>query len=146
LSELREFTLNRFGIYESIQYRAGFAAFFLLNVFLGVIGTFWLRVKKRKEEIGLRIAVGSSRNMLMRQMLAESLLLMAIAVIPAALVWINIVAVGLMPEDLIDFSARRFAINTLLSIGLMSIAVVLATWYPARRAAAMQPAAALHYE
>ena len=39
-------------------YVAGIA-FFLLNVLLGVVGTFWYRTQQRSAEIGLRMAMGA---------------------------------------------------------------------------------------
>ena len=35
--------------------------FLLLNIFLGIIGTFWFRTQHRRVEIALRIALGSTR-------------------------------------------------------------------------------------
>lgn len=36
--------------------------FLLLNIFLGVIGTFWFRTQQRRKEVALRLALGSSRR------------------------------------------------------------------------------------
>lgn len=36
--------------------------FLLINVFLAVIGTFWFRVNRRRNELGIRMAVGSTRS------------------------------------------------------------------------------------
>ena len=35
--------------------------FLLLNIFLGIIGTFWFRTQHRRAEIALRMALGSTR-------------------------------------------------------------------------------------
>ena len=35
--------------------------FLLTNVFLAVIGTFWFHVSRRRAELGLRMAMGSTR-------------------------------------------------------------------------------------
>jgi putative ABC transport system permease protein len=145
-SELRDSMLKTYGVYESVQYRSAFAIFFLINVFLGVIGTFWLRIEKRKEEIGIRMAVGSPKSLILKQMIGESLLLSVLALIPAIIVWANLVASDLMPKDQMDFTWQRFAVNTVFTCGLVAIAVVSATGYPACRSARIQPAEALHYE
>jgi putative ABC transport system permease protein len=146
LSVLRERMLTEQGIIETVQLRTGYALFFLINAFLGVIGTFWLRVKKRKGEIGVRMALGSSRRLVMTQMIAEGLLLSALALVPAVVVWFNLVVADVMPEDIVDFTWQRFVLNTVMTVGLINLAVALATWYPARRSANMQPTDALHYE
>lgn len=36
--------------------------FFLVNVFLAVIGTFWFHVSRRRSKLGLRMAMGSTRK------------------------------------------------------------------------------------
>lgn len=52
-------------------------AFMLVNVFFGIIGTFWLRMQNRKGEIGLRMALGAHRITLERYMYTEGLCLLA---------------------------------------------------------------------
>ena len=41
-------------------------AFMLVNVFFGIIGTFWLRAQNRRGEIGLRMALGAYDGTLRR--------------------------------------------------------------------------------
>ena len=146
MSELREQMMWQFKVYDTIQYGSFFTAFFLANVFLGILGTFWLRINKRREEIGVRMALGSSRRRLISQMHIESMMLICIAAIPAVVVWINIVMAGLLPDDRFDVTASRLALNTLFTVGLTVLATSLATWYPARKAASIPAAEALRYE
>jgi putative ABC transport system permease protein len=146
VSVLRERMLKSRGVTETVQYRTGFTLFFLINAFLGVIGTFWLRVEKRRGEIGVRMAMGSSRRRVMTQMIAEGLLLATLALVPAVVVWFNLIAADVMAVDIVDFTWQRFLLNGILTVGLTDLAVALATWYPARRSARLHPADALHYE
>ncbi len=146
INDIREFQLKAGGIYESLQNRIGFMVFFLFNVFLGIIGTFWLRIEKRKEEIGLRIAVGSSRGDVMKLMITESILLMMIALIPALLVWLNLILAEILPVDVINITWQRCLLTTIFTILPVCLIIILATWYPARKSASIQPAEALHYE
>ncbi len=62
-------------------YVAGIA-FFLLNVLLGVVGTFWYRTQQRSAEIGLRMAMGATRKGIFWQLVKEGLALLTIAFIP----------------------------------------------------------------
>ena len=39
-------------------------AFMMVNIFFGIVGTFWLRTQSRRAEIGLRAAVGASKSRL----------------------------------------------------------------------------------
>lgn len=54
------------------------AIFFMANLCLGTIGTFWLQTRKRKEEIGIRRSFGASRRRIMGEFLMEGLILTAI--------------------------------------------------------------------
>jgi len=146
MSELKDRMLWTYGVYDTLQYTTFFTVFFLVNVFLGVLGTFWLRINKRREEIGLRMALGSSRRRLVSQMHIESFVLVCIAAIPAALVWMNIVFAELLSTDNFDVTASRLVLNTVFALGLTALAAALATWYPARKAASMPAAEALRYE
>lgn len=146
INELREFALKSGGVYEAIQNRTGFAVFFLVNVFLGVIGAFWLRIKRRKEEIGLRIALGSSRRKVMKLMIMESIILMVMAAIPTMLIWFNLVNLEVLSVRNADITWQRLLLNTALTFIPLILVILLATWYPARRSANIQPAEALHYE
>ena len=65
--------------------------FFVFNVFIGLMGTFWFRTRHRRSEIALRMAMGSSRGRIRWQLLGEGLLLLALASIPALMICINMV-------------------------------------------------------
>lgn len=60
--------------------------FFLVNVFLAVIGTFWFHVSRRRSELGLRMAMGSTRKGIEGLMIGEGLLLLTIASVPGLLI------------------------------------------------------------
>ena len=122
------------------------AAFFLFNVFLCVFATFWYRTRKRRCEVALRMALGSSRRQVMRYFLLEGLVLLLMAVIPALLIALNIQWADLTVHTLVDVSAVRFVGSFGVALLLMALMIVLGIWYPARRAMQVQPAEALHDE
>ena len=62
------------------------AFFLLVNVFLGLIGTFWYRTRRRRSEIGLRMSMGSSRRNIFCLLMGEGLLLLTMAALPAMFV------------------------------------------------------------
>ncbi|MDL2310265.1 FtsX-like permease family protein [Parabacteroides sp. OttesenSCG-928-B22] len=146
MDNLRKEIFKMESIYKSIQYRSAFTVFFLVNIFLGIIATFWLRIEKRKGEIGIRIAIGSTRNQIQVQMLMESFILMLIALIPAIIVWVNIVRSDLLSTTYLPVTTQRLVLNTLITLVLVIIAIVAGTWYPAQRSAKTEVAEALHYE
>ena len=142
------------GISKEIRLRVGIMVFFLLNAALGVIGTFWFRNQARRGEIGLRMAMGSSRRKLLAQFIGEALLLMTIAAIPA--ICINI---GLANADVIKTIGEgstvgyitgskwlRFFITNGITYVALAIIVALSAWIPARRASKVHPVEALRDE
>lgn len=144
LSDYRDVQLQ--WAYNTLNYRIGFAVFFLLNIFLGVIGTFWLRINKRKSEIGLRMAVGSSRRTILWQMVGEGMVLLLIAFLPALVVCLNLVHLDLLPKQYMDVTPLRCGLTTAITLALLVLVVALGTWYPALRSSRIEPAEALHYE
>ena len=120
--------------------------FLLLNIFLGVIGTFWFRTQHRRSEIALRMAFGSTRRGVFGRLVDEGLLLLTLAAVPAALVAFNVGMAELVDVERMSFDAVRFVVAIGVTWALMSVMVVLGIWYPARRAMRVQPAEALHDE
>ena len=47
------------GSRDRLQTHSFVALFLLVNVFMGVVGTFWYRTRRRRSEIALRMSVGS---------------------------------------------------------------------------------------
>lgn len=120
--------------------------FLLVNVFLAVIGTFWFRVNRRRGELGLRMALGSSRSNLRRLVMYEGLLLMTLAAIPALLVCFNLAYLELLSTEVMKITAGRLLVVSLLTWGILAAIICLAVWYPSRKASRLEPAEALHYE
>ena len=120
--------------------------FLLLNIFLGVIGTFWFRTQHRRSEIALRMAFGSTRRGVFRRLIAEGLLLLTLAAVPAVFIAFNVGMAELVDVERMSFGGGRFAMTVLVSWLLMALMIVLGIWYPARRAMLVQPAEALHDE
>ncbi|WP_455628287.1 ABC transporter permease [Parabacteroides chinchillae] len=120
--------------------------FMLLNVFFGIIGTFWLRTQYRRGEMGLRVAVGSSRSRLEGFLYAEGISLLAFTA-PLVLIFIINMLYFDMPDTVrLPYTWWRFTVTfggTFLLLGLM---IVVGIWFPARKIAKMDPAEALHYE
>ena len=120
--------------------------FLLLNIFLGVIGTFWFRTQHRRSEIALRMAFGSTRSGVFGRLVDEGLLLLTLAAVPAVFIAFNVGMAELVDVERMPFDAVRFVVAIGVTWALMSVMVVLGIWYPARRAMRVQPAEALHDE
>lgn len=120
--------------------------FLLANIFLAIIGTFWFRISRRRSELGLRMALGSSRGGIFRFCFLEGLILLTLAAVPAILVcanllWGDIVSTTVMPQSL-----TRFLTDVLISWLVLALTILLGIAYPAWQAATLRPADALHEE
>lgn len=50
------------GDVDKVNTQTVVVVFLLVNVFLGLIGTFWFRTRRRRNEIALRLAMGSTKK------------------------------------------------------------------------------------
>lgn len=129
-------------------------AFLILNIFLGIIGTFWYRTQARRSEVGLRLALGATSQGVKRMIFGETLLILFIASVAGINICLNIGQTELLMLLDIPISNRMDAgigveqefINYLLTFGLLAAVSLIAVWYPARQAAKIPPAEALRDE
>ena len=71
------------------------ALFFLVNLCLGVIGTFWMQTKRRTEESGIMRAFGATRRRVMLMFLAEGWVMATVSMFIACVLYLNYVKLGL---------------------------------------------------
>ena len=129
-------------------------AFLGLNILLCVMGTFWYRVRMRRGEIGLRMAIGSPREEIRSQMAREGICLLLMATPLALLIEAQFVMVGYLdiPKGTLPehywpaILPLRFLLVNILTWILLAIVILLAVWLPASKAAEMEPAEALRYD
>jgi len=165
-SEIRQTYSNMMKTGKEIQSVLAIIIFLLINVFLGILGTFRFRTNSRRGEIGLRCALGSDKSKIRQLFLGETFFLLLPASIIGTIIAINVQLTGILPKlgvpflsnavlsytaenkNLpVDFSALQTNIMTyLITFAIMLIIIWLGTWYPAKKASEIQPAEALHYE
>ena len=150
-------TTKMFGINNDIKIRIYMMIFFLICIFLCLIGTFWYRISLRSNEIGIRKAVGGSSNNIHFCLIIEGIWLLLIIVLPAMFIEFQFVYAdlietfgrgrdGLNPEYLPDRTFLRFLITNVITFVCMLIIIAAAIWIPAQKGASLAPAEALHYE
>lgn len=154
--QIGENTDYTFGMTNAIRTRSALMIFFLVNITLCILGTFWYRVNTRREEIGIRRAMGSNTTNIHTLFIIEGLLLLTMIVPLAMIIEIQFMYAGLIEtlgrnqmsygDYLPDHTAIRFLITNGLTWLLMAIMVMLAIWYPARQAGRMNPIDALRDE
>ena len=118
--------------------------FLLMNIFLGVIGTFWFRTQQRRKEVALRMALGSSRSAIFSRLMGEGVVLLALATLLAIGITFNIGIAELVNIDKMPFTVGRFLLALAVTWLLMALMIIAGIWYPARMAMKVQPAEALH--
>jgi len=137
-------TLNGFLIFEMAAVLAG--ALGLLGLILAVVGVFGLisfSVSQRTHEIGIRMALGAESRNVLRMILRQGALIVAIGLglgVALALVMARLVGnflSGVSPFDPLTY--------TCVSVALALVAM-LACYIPARRATQVDPMVALRYE
>lgn len=142
------------GIINSLKGVYAITVFLFMNIFLGIIGTFWYRTQARRSEIGLRLALGATKRGVKMMIFMETVLILFIASIVGVNICINIGQTVLLEMLDIPVSNRARAgigseqefINYVLTFGLLAAISLIATWYPARQAAKIPPAEALRDE
>jgi len=117
-------------------------SFMIINVALGLFGVIWYNTNRRKPEIGLRRALGSTAANVYRQIIGESIVLTTIAVFFASLFAVQFPLLGILPF----FDAKIYTISYILSIVIIYLLTSICALYPGRIAANIQPAETLHYE
>jgi predicted permease len=120
-----------------------FAVMALVLAATGIFGVISYSVSRRTNEIGIRVALGASRNTILSMILGETLALTfaGLAVgLPCALA-----ASHLVGHMLFDVSANDPATLAAVAFSLAVVAA-LAGYIPARRAVRVDPMAALRYE
>ena len=118
-----------------------------MNIFLGVIGTFWFRTQQRRREVALRMAMGSSRQGVFLRLMSEGILLLTLAAVPAVIIAFNVGMAELVDVEKTSFRRRGvFLAAVVATWSLMAVMIVAGIWYPARGAMKVQPAEALHDE
>jgi putative ABC transport system permease protein len=121
----------------------GFGILAGLLATLGLYGVIAYMVARRRNEIGLRIALGADRGRVIRLVLREAVLLVGVGLVAGIVIalWAGRAAAtllfGLKPYD---------PVSMITAIVLLTAIALLASYGPARRAAALEPMAALRDE
>jgi len=120
-----------------------FGGLALLVASIGLFGLMSYAVSRRTNEIGIRMALGAQRAHVLRQVLIESMILVAIGVaigVAGALGtgrFLTTLLFGLAPTDAMTITAAT---------ALMILVSALAGFLPARRASRVDPMVALRYD
>jgi predicted permease len=129
--------------------RAGAALFSIfggLALGLAVVGLYGVKaysVARRTREIGIRMALGAKPSAVLRLIMAEGLIMLLSGI---ALGLLLATATGKILSGILYEVGAFDPIAFTAAPALLAIAALVATWLPARRAAALNPVEALRYE
>lgn len=121
----------------------GIAAISLLVGGIGIMNIMLVTVTERTREIGLRKALGAKKKTIITQFLAESIILTFTGGILGMVIGI-IISYVLSKMMNLPFTVSTQAI--ILAIGVSGGIGIVFGWYPAQKAAGLQPIEALRYE
>lgn len=121
--------------------------FLLLNIFLGLLGTFWFRTQQRRSEIALHKAHGASDKNIFYRLLSEGWLLLLLVTPLALVIDYNLANMELNSwRNGTTLEWDRLLLCAGISFGLIALMIAIGIGIPARKAMKVQPAEALHDE
>jgi putative ABC transport system permease protein len=119
------------------------AGFLMLMVALGLTGVLWQNVTQRRQEIGLRRAVGAAARRIHRQVLMELMLMTSFAVLLGLLLVLQLPAVRL---DVIRIEPGVLVAGSAVAAATIYLLAALCGWYPSWLATRIHPVEALRSE
>lgn len=154
VTQLRKNTMKSEGITSNLNSVYSITTFLIINIFLGIIGTFWYRTQSRRSEIGLRIAMGATKQQIRTMLFSETLLLLFLASIIGINICLNVSQTDLLQilgiprsnHAQAGIGIEQYFINYALTFGFLALVSLTAVWYPARQAANIPPMEALREE
>ena len=146
------------GIHVKLNTQFSLAAFALLCIFLGTLGTFWVHCDDRRQDIGVMRSLGASKATIIRQFFVETGLLVTMAFVCALPLLMHYVHESGMyhaiitgePKDSLTVwwleTVPHFCMVSLLTYAILLFIALLGTYIPVSRAAKVLPADALRDE
>jgi predicted permease len=117
----------------------------LLLASLGLYGVVSLAVRQRTREIGIRIAVGAQPMAVARMFLASGVRVSLVALLLGLPLSIAALKLAVSQGAVIAPQINAYLIGVVIAPVLVAVAAA-ATWFPARRAARVDPASTLRVE
>ena len=158
-AKLRKDLGTMFGVYNTLRLKLSLAAFTLLCIFLGTVGTFWIRCNARRQEIGLMRSMGATEARVRNQFLTEAGILVTAAFVFSLILVVNLVVMadGMAQQNVSgdpNFAlvsewlspGVQFTVVSLITYLALLVIALIGTLIPVRRAVKVLPADALRDE
>lgn len=133
------------------------AAFFLINLCLGVIGTFWLQTRTRREEVGVMLSFGGTPGHIIRMLMGEGAVLTAAASLVGFFIYLQYALKEGLHKGLSwmrgttdsywvsDFTQHFIGVSLIIFVLLLAV-VMTGIFFPARNISRISPTDALRDE
>ncbi|WP_428667926.1 ABC transporter permease [Runella sp.] len=116
-------------------------SFLVFNVALGLFGVLFQTISRRKQEIGVRRAMGATRGAILWHFIGETAVIATFGLILGVFF-----AVQFPLLNVFDVEAGIYFTGILLSVISVYLLVTVCAFYPSRQASMLQPATVLHEE
>jgi len=121
----------------------GIAAISLIVGGIGIMNIMLVTVTERTREIGIRKALGAKRKNITAQFLVESMVLTIIGGLVGVIAGL---AVSYAITNLMNLPSVISPTSIIMAFGVSALIGIIFGWYPAQKAAKLQPIDALRYE
>lgn len=131
------------------------ALFFLVNLCLGVIGTFWMQTRTRREEMGVMLSFGATPHRIRLLLLGEGTALTTLATFIGCFIYLQYAfseglnmgnSLAEVVIDWIDNFGLHFFLVSLMVYVILLLVVWIGIYIPARRISSISPTEALRDE
>lgn len=131
------------------------ALFFLVNLCLGVIGTFWMQTRTRREEVGVMLSFGATPHRIRLLLLGEGTALTTLATFIGCFIYLQYAfseglnmgnSLAEVVIDWIDNFGLHFFLVSLMVYVILLLVVWIGIYIPARRISSISPTEALRDE
>lgn len=132
------------------------ALFFLVNLCLGVIGTFWMQTRTRREEVGVMLSYGATPHRIRLLLLGEGTALTILATFIGCFIYLQYafseglntgssLMEAVTPSWVDNFGLHFFLVSLMVYVILLLV-VWIGIYIPARRISSISPTEALRDE
>lgn len=110
---------------------------------IGIMNIMYVSVKERTKEIGLRMAVGAKGSDILMQFLIEAIFISLTGGILGVLLGLG---ATFFIENFLHWPTSVALYSIIISFAVCAVTGIFFGWYPAKKAAALDPITALRYE
>lgn len=120
--------------------------FLLVNILLGISGVFWYRTQRRKNQMGLRVALGDTRKGVLRLYYREGIIVFSLAFLLTITAFAVLFKMEIPDVDLEPLNTTRFVVVMALCYLMIVGVILISIWLPVRRILKISPAESLKEE